>query len=101
MTYAQAITKLEELAMAGSKDLVRATDLLPALTRQQVYRMIHQELLPAVRIGDYRTTKAIASEFFKRHIRIQTKVAKATTMDPNRAQQIEEARKRVFQKKGR
>jgi hypothetical protein len=96
MTYSAAITKLEELALAGSSDLVRATDLLPALTRQQVYRMIHQELLPAVRIGEYKTTKAIAVEFFKRHIRVNTKAAKATTVDPNRAQEIEDARKRVF-----
>lgn len=102
MTYAQAITKLEELALAGSKELVRATDTLPALDRQQVYRLIKSGKLPVVRFGEYKTTKAIASEFFKQHIRVNTKAsAQETKPDPDRVQQIEEARKRVFGTKAR
>lgn len=97
MTYAQAITKLEELALAGSKELVRATDTLPALDRQQVYRLIKSGKLPVVRFGEYKTTKAIASEFFKQYIRVNTKASQSDSKpDSNWAQLNEEARKRVF-----
>lgn len=97
MTYAQAITKLEELALAGSKELVRATDTLPALDRQQVYRMIKAGKLPVVRLGEFKTTRSIAAEFFKQHIRVNTKASQAETKaSPDRVQQVEEARKRVF-----
>ena len=98
MTYDQAISKLQELALAGSSELKRATDLLPVLDRQQVYRLIKAGKLPVVKLGEYKTTKAIAAEFFKEYIRVPVANANKAPArpDPDRVQQVEEARKRVF-----
>jgi len=95
MTYEQAVTKLEELALEGSDQLIPATQALPHVDRQKIWRLVHSGQLPAVRLGEFKTTKEIAVHFFRIHIRV-TRPAKETVVKENRKQQIDEAIKQVM-----
>lgn len=97
MTYDHAQAKLEQMAIAGSTELIPVSQALPLLGSQQIYRMIRAQKLPAVKIGVFLTSQAIASEFFRKAIRPTTKTKEPVVLEPDRVAQIEDAKRRVMQ----
>lgn len=100
MTYQSALNELYKLALAGSSDLIPATSALPGISGWQVYRAIQKGLIPAVKVGGWKTTEAIAREFFGRLILPQEKKTPAV-LSPNRKAEIEAARLVVFGKESK
>ena len=98
MTFQQAISKLQDLAIEGSPDLVAAVEITTALKPCSVYRLIERQQIPAVKVaGSWKTTKALFQMFWKRTmVPVKESQVIRLAQGNQRKLEIEEARAKVL-----